>query len=93
MNIELDTAGGGFLLDVPGGNRVAIPLSEKGLAILHRILTAERRANARLEKTIGSEASPVQYMIERWLVEDKERKAKAEAQANEELLKSLDFDL
>lgn len=93
MNIELDSAGGGFLLDVPGGNRVAIPLSEKGLHILHRILTAERRANARLEKTIGSEASPVQYMIERWLVEDKERKAKAEAQANEELLKSLDFDL
>ncbi len=93
MNIELDPAGGGFILEGTGGNRVSIPMSEKGLHILHRILTAERRANAHLEKTIGSEASPVQYMIERWLVEDKERKAKAEAEANEELLKSLDFDL
>ncbi len=93
MNIELDAAGGGFLLDLPGGNRVSIPLSEKGMHIIHRILTAERRANARLDTTIGSEASPVQYMIERWLVEDKERKEAAQAQANAELLKSLDFDL
>ncbi len=93
MNIELDTAGGGFLLDVPGGNRVSIPFSERGLHVIHRILTAERKAQERLDKTIGSDASPVQYMIERWLVEDKERKAKAESEANAELLKSLDFDL
>lgn len=93
MNIELDAAGGGFLLDVPGGNRVSIPLSEKGMHIIHRILTAERRANARLDTTIGSEASPVQYMIERWLVEDKERKAREADAEREELMKSLDFDL
>lgn len=93
MNIELDPAGGGFILEGTGGNRVSIPMSEKGLHILHRILTAERRGAERLDRTIGSEASPVQYMIERWLVEDKERKAKAEAEANAELLKSLDFDL
>jgi hypothetical protein len=93
MNIELDPASGGFLLDVTGGNRVSIPFSEKGLHIIHRILTAERRAQERLDRTIGSEASPVQYMIERWLVEDKERKAKADAEANAELMKSLDFDL
>lgn len=93
MDINLDPASGGFLLSLPGGNAVSIPFSEKGLHIIHRILTAEKQANARLDRTIGSEASPVQYMIERWLVEDKERKTKADAEANAELMKSLDFDL
>lgn len=92
MNIELDIVSGGFILDLPGGNSVAIPFSEKGLHMIHRVLTAQKRIERR-EQTIGTEASPVQYMIERWLVEDRERKAKEADAANAELLKSLDFDL
>lgn len=92
MNIELDAVGGGFILDLPGGNSVAIPFSEKGLHMIHRVLSAQKRIERR-EQTIGSDASPVQYMIERWMVEDKERKEKAAAEAHAELMKSLDFDL
>lgn len=93
MNIELDPSSGGFLLSLPGGNRVSIPFSEKGLHIIHRILTAERRANERLDKTIGAEASPVQHMIERWLVEDKEKKTAVEKAEHAELIAGLDFKL
>lgn len=86
MKIEMGSDGN-IALTCQGGNVVSIPWTEKGMAVLHRILSADLAAKQR--PTIGEEASPVQYMVERWLVEDAERKAKA----HEELISSLKFDL
>lgn len=86
MKIEMG-ADGNIALTCGGGNVVSIPWTDKGMAILHRILSADLAAKQR--PTIGEEASPVQYMVERWLVEDAKRK-----QAEEDaLIASLDFKL
>lgn len=90
MDISLDTPSGQFKLALPGGNHVLIPVNDRGLAILFRILSADAEAKRKQEaQTIGTDSSPVQYMVERWLVED----AKVKETKNAELLSQLDFEL
>lgn len=86
MNIDIG-ADGNMALTLPNGHVVSIPWSEKGMAILRRILIENKDTSA--PRTIGAKAAPVQHMIERWLVEDSERKQKAQ----DELIAGLSFEL
>ena len=86
MNIDIGSDGN-MALTFPNGHVVSIPWSEKGMAILRRILIENKDVSA--TKTIGATAAPVQHMIERWLVEDSIRKQEAEA----ELIEGLTFEL
>lgn len=70
MQIALAPSGD-FRLTTPAGNTVTVPATPIGLVIIRRMLEAqavERRP------TLGTDASPIQHMVDEWLKEDAARK-------------------
>lgn len=67
---------------------ITIPLTLKGLMVLQKILRERERQVGR----IGHDSSPVQSMIEKWLLQDRERAVAVPLLEGLDLT-SLDLDL
>lgn len=64
----------GFAVELPdpvtgASYPIVVPLTLKGLMVLQKILRERERETRR----IGSDSSPVQQMVDAWLLEDRKR--------------------
>lgn len=88
---------GQMALEIPspsgGSHTVEIPFTPAGIDALRRILRKQKEAVVRHEKTLGSDASPNAYQIEKFLREKSAAEVARKGAISSEILSDLDLTL
>lgn len=78
ITLELAGQGQGFSVELGGGQRIRIPASDKGAQVMLRILQERERT---WDRSLGSDARPVQAQVQKWLVQAVNAEKEAQASA------------